>query len=263
MTRQAFAPRAAVVLGASNVALGLVEVASAARRAWRAPLDLYVAAGLGRSYGRWNWILGHSLPGIIQCALWEALEERRAAGHAGGIVALVTDVGNDLLYGSPPDEILSWVNICLERLAAHDAQFVIGQVPIDSIERMGALRFYQLRRVLYPWSRLTWSDAITGATELREGLERLAKKFSCPSVQPRGEWFGWDPIHVRSAYRAAAWKEYCGAWTTPEPPSAARLPRQALGLRMARVHHRRLFGRERICAQPAMRMSDGSTVSLY
>ena len=87
--------RRVVLLGASNLVAGLPRVVEAARSVWGGPLDILAAAGHGRSYGRSSRVLWRTLPGILSCGLWEDLARRPPASTA----ALLTDVGNDILYG--------------------------------------------------------------------------------------------------------------------------------------------------------------------
>ena len=57
--------------------------------------------------------LWRELPGIVECGLWDALAQRPPAPT----VALLTDIGNDLLYDVPVPQIVSWVETCLDRFS--------------------------------------------------------------------------------------------------------------------------------------------------
>ena len=63
------AAAAIVVLGASNVSRGLARLAAVARARQPGPVDLFVAAGHGRSYGANSRVLMRRLPSI----LWSGL----------------------------------------------------------------------------------------------------------------------------------------------------------------------------------------------
>jgi hypothetical protein len=58
-----------VLLGASNLTLGLGTVLSTIRNPSPAPLDILAAPGHGRSYGATSRVLCRELPGILQCGL--------------------------------------------------------------------------------------------------------------------------------------------------------------------------------------------------
>ena len=105
-----------VLLGASNLSFGLHRVVARAAAAVAhgdgdVPLDVLVAGGFGRSFGRRSYFLWRGLPAIRSCGLWDALAEWEPGGRG-----LITDVGNDILYGEEPDTILEWVTDCLDRL---------------------------------------------------------------------------------------------------------------------------------------------------
>ena len=85
-----------------------------AGRVWDEPLEVHTALGHGRSYGRNTRVVGVGMPGIADCGLWRHLASARQMPTA----ALVTDIGNDLLYEEPVARIVGWLETCLDRLAA-------------------------------------------------------------------------------------------------------------------------------------------------
>ena len=104
--------RRVILLGASNVTRSMSTIVETAELVWGRPLDLLAACGHGRSYGRTSCVFGRSLPGILECGLWDELSRRPALPTA----ALVTDIGNDILYGAGVDQIAAWVEQSLIRL---------------------------------------------------------------------------------------------------------------------------------------------------
>ena len=81
--------------------LGLSE----AQASWGQPLDILAALGHGRGYGLESRVLGRRLPPILECGLWEALDRRPPCETA----ALLTDIGNDLVLGAEPEQLIEWV----------------------------------------------------------------------------------------------------------------------------------------------------------
>src|SRR5438270_1664562 len=98
-------PRRVVLLGASNLTRGISTVVETAQAVWGSPLEVLAALGHGRSYGLRSRVFGRELPGITGCGLWGDVAARGPAETA----ALVTDIGNDLLYGASVPTILGWV----------------------------------------------------------------------------------------------------------------------------------------------------------
>jgi hypothetical protein len=250
-----------VLVGASNLTRSIGLVLALARHAWTSPLEVHAALGHGRSYGQPSRVLGRQLPGILQCGLWTALARPSTSAPA----ALVTDIGNDILYEQPVERIAGWVETVLDRLADRGAQTVVTLLPVEHLPTMSRLRFMLLRSVLVPRCRLSLEAATERAYALNERVRQLAAERSCAVVPLRREWYGFDPIHIRWRHRRAAWTEILGPWS-PESDGAHR-PRawrmRAWYLRSRVPEERRLWGLEQRGPQPAVRFRDGTTVALY
>jgi len=252
--------RRVVLLGASNLKIGFSAVVEAVRQAWGVPLDILSAMGHGRSFGLESRVLGRSLPSIVSCGLWDELASRPPASTA----ALLTDIGNDILYGAPVEQIAGWVETCLERLAGACERLTVTQLPLESIEGLGRIRFLSCRSLLFPGSRLQLEEAIDRAEELNRCVVNLAARFEAQVIAPRREWYGFDPIHIQFRHRKAAWQKIFSVWLDGEKPRrAGATSSRLLVLRRLRPLRRRLFGVEQTHPQPAAKLPDGSTISLY
>ena len=247
-------------MGASNLTRGFLTVVDAARQEWGEPLDVFTALGHGRSYGMKTSFLGRTLPSIVDCRLWRDLDGRMAASA----LALVTDVGNDILYGAPVSDILAWVEECLSRLRKLGARVVITDLPVASIERLSRARFLVFRSILVPSCRLTLAQVADRALGVVEGLSRLAVEQGATLFRLRPEWYGFDPIHIRPALWNEAWREIVlGQKTsTKTRPSGLRLARW-MNLYRATPEQRWILGLERRRAQPALRVGGGTSIFIY
>jgi hypothetical protein len=252
-----------VLLGASNLTKGLATVVASAENAWGGPVEVLAALGHGRSYGRTTTVLGRTLAGIAPCGLWPALTVPTGSTTAA-TMALVTDIGNDLLYEEPVSTILAWVEQCLDRLAVHAAQTVVTLLPLDNLRSLSRARFTLMRSVLFPWSGLTLTDCNRRAVELDQGVRQLAIERGMSLAQQKTSWYGFDPVHIRRSRRAQAWHEIMSHWrgTTGNPPARGTFGR-ALYLRSRVPHHRHLLGIEQRRPQPAGRLPGGTTVAIY
>jgi hypothetical protein len=216
--------------------------------------------GLGRSYGTRSRVLARTLPGILTCGLWEALAARPDAATA----VLVTDVGNDLLFGATPDLTAHWVEQCLVRLRRLASEIVMTELPLRSLEKVGVARFLLLRTMLFPASRLAHHEALARARRLNDHVRGLAQKYEAHLVTPRACWYGLDPLHIRRREQGPAWREIFSCWSQREPSLPRGLSlRDRWRLRGLRPHQRQLFGIERTHPQPAARLGDGTLVSWY
>jgi hypothetical protein len=250
-----------VLLGASNLRLSLPIVMQTAKARLGGPLAFYVAHGFGRSYGMWSRIPGRALPGITQCDLWNDL----ARSPSLPTFAMLTDIGNDLLYGASPEQLISWVEECVDRLGAHEARIMITELPISSILATSSLRYKIFRTIFFPPSRLTLDHACRSATVTNQGLRILARERECALVAMPKHWYGIDPIHHRWLLRRTAWQAIVDAWLPSHEQRPARVlsAKYRLSIELATPRHWRLFGRQRSRAQPCVTFDDGSTLALY
>lgn len=251
----------AVLLGASNLRMGFPSVLPRLRAGAGGPVEVLAALGHGRSYGSWSRLLWvRQLPGISGCGLWADLDRRPPLSTLG----LITDVGNDLLYGAPAAEIAAWVEACLERLRERDVETILTLLPLATLEKVSAFRYHLVRTILFPGRRAaSWDAMLYSVRELNESLCRLGRAHGARLVEPSPSWYGIDPIHVRRRMRETAWSQILRHRLLPHEGSPARLralrsPLPALG-----AAEQRLCGVPLRTPQPARRFKDGTTVALY
>lgn len=255
-------PRArAVLLGASNLTRGFPVFVDAARQAAGGPIDLLAALGHGRSYGQPSSVLGRRLCGIAESALWDELAGRPPLP----VYALITDIGNDIIYGVPAKRLLDWVTHCVDRLAALGARIAVTQLPLDTIRTIGPRKFALLRRVLFPSCGVTLDEAQALAEEVNQAVARLAASRGLKLLAQERTWFGLDPIHIRRRLYPQAAACMLSAWRDEPagliPPRASRVRSLYLATRLP--HERHLFGIVQRRRQPCCRFPDGTRVSLY
>jgi hypothetical protein len=250
-----------VLLGASNLTNAFPMVLESLQRGLVQPLEIYTAHGHGRSYGVWSRVLFRGLPPITGCELWKDLDQ--AAQPAGATLALITDVGNDLLYGSSPAKIAQWVDECLVRLAPQAARSVLTLLPLASIERLSALRYHATRMIFFPKLRTPFPEVLAGARELNERLAAIGRERGAEVVEQPLEWFGFDPIHIRLTRRPAAWQRIFSHWPHYASPRTARATLRGRWRSVTlRPAERKLLGRTQRKAQPALQLAQ-TTVRVY
>jgi hypothetical protein len=253
--------RRVILLGASNLVRAFPTIVATVRKTWREPIEIMVAMGHGRSYGQDSVVLGRKISGIFPCALWRDLQNRAQLPTT----ALITDIGNDFLYGVTPDRLLNWIEQCLDRLGEAGAQTSVTQLPVGSLEVLGERRFQLFRRVLFPRSKLSLADALQLVREMNEQLTAMGVVRKVPIISVSSNWYGFDPIHIKRRAERAAWPEILSGWRTiGEPLAPVRSPMLMTAYLAALIPaERSQFGFLRLAVQPTARFSDGTTVSLY
>ncbi len=246
-----------VALGASNLTRGFQTVVSTARVAWGPRVEVLAALGHGRSYGARSHLLFRSLPGILESGIWRELESRPRAVTR----ALVTDVGNDILYGFSPEQTLAWVGEALTRLRGATEDIVITDLPLASVRRLSKAKFLAFRSILVPSCRLSLSQVLERAERVNAGLVELSSTHGSRLAHLEGGWYGFDPIHIRRSLRNAAWGRILGA--PPQTSTNGAPASESLRLSLLRPERRWAFGREQFTRQSGVALQAGGQVWLY
>jgi hypothetical protein len=251
--------RRVVLLGASNLTRGIGTIVETTLRLWKQPLEVMAALGHGRSYGLRKAVFGRELPGINACGLWEALAKRPRLPTA----ALVTDIGNDLLYEVEVPEIVDWLKWCLDRVQIVSDRVVLTALPLFALDGLSKRRYLFLRNIIFPGSRLTLGALVERSHDLDRRLRDIARARGLLLSEHRREWYGFDPIHIQMRYGPRAWGHllapWAERWLTARRPSLWRW----IYLRCLRPELRWMFGREQRQVQPAGILSDGTTIAYY
>jgi hypothetical protein len=247
-----------VAVGASNLTRGFHTVVATARGVWGPDVEVLAALGHGRSYGGPSTFLVRGLPGILQSGLWRELEAHPPAPTR----ALVTDVGNDIMYGYPPAQILEWIDECVARLQRFTPDVVVTGLPHAASGGLPPGRYLLFRSVFFPRCRLTLDQSIRAASEVDEGLRAIAATRGAAFLRLKPEWYGLDPIHIRPGMWREAWQEIlCGDPRTA--PAARATRREAARLYCLQPERVSFLGRERLHPQRGVTLRGGGRVWLY
>lgn len=107
-----------MLLGASNLTRAFPMVVRLALNTCNGPLSIHTAMGFGRSYGKESRFLLKKSLGIFQSKIWDALAQQKSFPTT----AFMTDIGNDLAYEVPVDQLMEWVEDGVVRLQHLDAK---------------------------------------------------------------------------------------------------------------------------------------------
>lgn len=246
-----------VALGASNLTRGFHPVVSTARAVWGRDVEVWAALGHGRSYGATSRFGVRTLPAILASGLWRELASRPTCPTKG----LVTDVGNDILYGFSAERILEWVGEAVGRLRRLTADIVLTDLPLFGIRRLSRPKFLTFRSILYPSCRLSRVEVLDTAERVNAGLVGLAATQGIALVRLDPAWYGFDPIHIRPSCLRAAWQAIlCGSFTARGEGHAWF---EAARLYFMRPERQWLFGMEQFTPQPGVTPAAGARVQLY
>jgi len=229
-------------------------VVAASAATWGPGVDVVAALGHGRSYGAFSWFLGRSIVGILDCGLWRHLETAPRVPTR----ALVTDVGNDILYGFPPEQTLAWIDEAVRRLQAYTGDIVLTGLPLASIHSVSPLKFKAFQAVLAPSCTLSLREVAERADIVHAGLAAIAASRRVQFFELEPSWYGVDPIHIRRRHWRGAWQAILGT-----NARVGRFTMEGLRLYAMRPERELLFGVERERPQTGRLSTRGARVWLY
>lgn len=243
--------RRIVLLGASNLSLGWPQLMRAVFDHWNGPLQILTAHGMGRSYLASSHFGLRTAPGILGCGLWS---EFTGGGQLPPSAALITDLGNDLVYGRTPAEVVQAAADACGRLrdANSDCRIVVTRPPLESVKTLSRLRYYLFRTLVFPMCQHSLAEIVDATHDLDDRIQQLE---GVTVVSQQREWFGADPIHIRRCYRELAFTSFFASWPAESTDAAPALmvPVKRPTMRICRV-----VGRKRICQQPSVTTNLGS-----
>jgi len=261
-----------VGLGESNLSRGLSRLLHASRCCSSFAVDLVVAAGHGRSYGANSRIWNRRLPSILESGLWRSLDRilRREVSKNRQRLAVITDIGNDLLYGFSTEQLAIWIEEVIHRLHQQQFDIVITKLPVESIQSVGSFRFQFLKTFFVPGCQQSLEEIKEQSRQVNDDIVRLAKKYQVSVVEQPGSWYGIDAIHVRRSCLEDFWHRVVECWPVHEcdahkHPETSRWSTwqewSRLGAASAEV--RSLAGVMLFTPQPAFQLADTTRVFLY
>jgi hypothetical protein len=175
--------------------------------------------------------------------------------------ALVTDVGNDLLYGFSVERTLGWVEEVLIRLGRVTKDIVLTDLPLASAYGLSNMKFLVIRSMLVPSCRLTLGQVIDRAERVNEGLGKLSAAYGAKYFHLDPTCYGFDPIHVRPSQWHRAWQRILGEQSL-EPFGCGSMV-ESLRLYLMRPERRWIFGIEQVTPQSGASLGSGGQVWVY
>lgn len=192
----------AVFLGASNLRLGLDSLCSVLDPQAQ-PIELLAACGHGRSYGIPSRFVGKLYAPLSASPLWQELASRPPRPTR----ALLCDIGNDLVYGVPWQQVCAWVLELADRLEGANNRISLSALPLGSLERLSPSAFHAARWLFFRGRPLDRARLLDDARHLDACLAHAAAERGYQWMAAPPERFGWDAIHYRWWARRSIWKE--------------------------------------------------------
>ena len=261
-----------VALGASNLSRGLSRLLKASRCCSSSAVDLVVAAGHGRSYGANSRIWKRSLPSICESGLWRSLDRLLRSGVSKNSqrLAVITDIGNDLLYGFSTEQLATWLEEVIHRLHQQQFNIIITKLPVESIESVGPFRFRLLKTFFVPGCRQSLEEIKEQSRQVNDSIVHIAKKYQISVIEQPGSWYGLDAIHIRRSCLEDFWRRVVECWSeykcdtnTHQETSLRSTWQEWFRIGAASAEVRSLAGVMLFTPQPVFQLGDTTRVFMY
>ncbi|SFI97931.1 hypothetical protein SAMN05421753_11445 [Planctomicrobium piriforme] len=253
--------RRILIVGASNVTLAFPLLLNACVTQAPCPVQLFTAHGHGRSFCQRSFVLHRGLPSVIGCGIWEVLALQPPVAESW---ALVTDLGNDLIYGRPIDMAWERVLQVFRKIAELKMPLTFVRPPLERILQLSEARYKIIKQMLFPGPTVPWSRMCEQIVELDRRATEYADHAGARILTPKVNWYGVDPIHIRKSRRLAAWNEIVSSWPFPDPPVVKPVGKtEALRAWQSPPLERSYWGRSYQTPQPCRTFADGSSLWQY
>jgi hypothetical protein len=196
------------LLGASNLSRGCFAFARHMKACLHPQkVEVLIASGPGRAYHASGGLLNVAYPPICTSDIFEVAKNKSESGYQ--VVALVTDIGNDIMYGVSAEQVIETVQQIFERLQSMNSEIFYTTLPVAFEEKkVHPIWFYILRSVLLPFSKVSYDEATAGIIEVNQFLKECRYGHLIPDMN---RYLGIDKIHYGWLRGHSAWSHVAKA----------------------------------------------------
>ena len=196
-------PVVLILLGASNLSRGCFALSRYMKaRLCPRPVEVLIASGPGRGYHTSGGLLNVNYTPICSSDIFEVAQKKSESGCR--IVALVTDMGNDIMYGVSAEQLIATIQQVFDRLRSMNAEIFYTTLPVAFEKGVHPIWFYILRSLLLPFSRVSYDKATAGIIAVNQFLKKCGTE-NCYLVSGMDRYLGYDEIHYGWFRAHSAW----------------------------------------------------------
>jgi hypothetical protein len=198
-----------VLLGASNLARGYSALTRQISKNISAS-EFLNALGPGRGYCARGGLFNFTYSPIGECRVMESAKVYAERGFR--MTVLLTDVGNDIMYGVPESSLIECLDALIEKSLRLNAEVFVTSIHVDVSKDMGKTSFKLLKSIFYPNSPVTFDQADSAVKKLNHYLaEKSLQNDRVHLVSGLGAFCGLDKIHYGLFKSHLAWSRVANA----------------------------------------------------
>ena len=143
-------------------------------------------------------------PPIQDCQVIEAAEKKTKNTR----VVLITDLGNDLMYGVTADALIECLDMLIDRMLKWNAEIFLTSIHINIKKDISQTIFYILRFIFYPRSKINFEEADLLIRKVNCYLEEKTRKNKkVHLITGMESYVGLDKIHYSLLKMHKAWSK--------------------------------------------------------
>ena len=198
-----------VLLGASNLARGYSALTRHISKNISAG-EFLNALGPGRGYCARGGLLNFTYSPIGECSVMKIAKVYAERGFR--IMVLLTDIGNDIMYGVPESSLIESLDTLIEKSTQMNAEVFLTSIHVDVSKDMGKTSFKLFKSIFYPNSPMTFDQADSAVKKMNHYLaEKSLKNERVHLVSGLGAFCGLDKIHYGLFKSHLAWSRVANA----------------------------------------------------
>ena len=192
-----------ILFGASNLARSFYGLKLSIKRCIHPRSANFIhAMGPGRGYLSQGGILNTTYPPIIDCGILESIQKIRKPNQQ--IIALITDIGNDIMYGIHSEKIIEGLQSILDTLGEVTKNIFITPIPINLKNDIGEFYFRVLRCIFFPKSSIKYSQTLESIKIINQFILHSSNK-KITIINGMEQFSGLDKIHYSFFKSHLAW----------------------------------------------------------
>ena len=194
-----------LLLGASNLARGYSMLTQHLSEC-REKTEFLNALGPGRGFCARGGMFNLTYSPILASRVIESAEKK--SKHAFRTAVLITDIGNDLMYGVSAETLIASLNAVIDRMHKWNANIFLTSIHVNLKKDVGPITFFLLRFLFYPGSKVTFEKVNLFVTKVNRYLEEKARINERVHLITGMETFaGLDKIHFSILKAHSAWSK--------------------------------------------------------
>ena len=194
-----------LLMGASNLARGYSMLTRHISSCFgKNNTEFLNALGPGRGFCARGGMFNFSYPPIQDCRILEAGNKKSCDTRA----VLITDIGNDLMYGVPADTLIESLDGLIDRALQCDAEIFITSIHVNLKKDVSQTTFFILKFFFYPRSSITYKKTDLFIIKVNSYLkEKSGQNQRIHLISGMESFAGADKIHYSLFKTHTAWEK--------------------------------------------------------